>query len=133
MIKISINKEEVLPQFMSGNIANFGEAAGLLKPCGFKLYVYLMCNANGFQWTLNPAAFAAWQGVPNSRGVRKQVDDGLKDLVDNGFAQEAGLGEYEFFEKHIKVEQIVPKSEQKVPELEQIVPSKTSIIKSLGF
>ena len=115
MTRVVINKEELLPQFVSGNITSFGQAAGCLKLCGLKLYIYLMCNADGFDWRLNPAAYANWLGVENSRGVRKAIDDGLKDLVNNGFAKLEGIDEYEFFEKRIKVEQTVPKMEPTVP------------------
>ena len=83
-----------------------GEAAGKLKFCGLKLYMYLMSNSDGFTWNMNPVAFANWLGVDYSdaseaRRVRKTIADGIVDLKKFGYLKEEG-------DKYIISEQIVP-------------------------
>jgi hypothetical protein len=54
---------------------------------------------------LNPAAYANWLNIDYSskgRSVRKAIDDGVADLVANGFLRQVGDSQYEFSE------QIVP-------------------------
>ena len=90
MAKFTIQKEPLQPHFLGLNIDAVGSAAGCLKPCGLKLYLYLMSNSDGFTWNMNPVAFANWLGVDYSnaseaRKVRKIISDGIIDLKGNGF------------------------------------------------
>ena len=149
MIKFHIQKEPLQPQFLGLNIVTTGQAAGKLKLCGLKLYLYLMSNADGFTWTMNPAAYANWLGIEDyaksGRSVRKAIDDGIKDLVENGYIQKVG-DSYQISETACFVveekEQIVPKNqssksgtncssveaekELKVPNSEQTVPLRSA-------
>ena len=126
MAKFRIQKEPLQPHFLGVNVDSMGNAAGSLKLCGLKLYLYLMSNSDGFEWNMNPSAYAKWLGIDyekSGRSVRKAIDDGVKDLIDNGFLKEE-KGNY------IISEQIVPewkigtncssqdaKKEQTVPNL----------------
>ena len=104
MAKFRIQKEPLQPHFLGVNVDSMGNAAGSLKFCGLKLYLYLMSNSDGFEWNMNPSAYAKWLGVDyekSGRSVRKAIDDGIKDLKDNGFLKEE-KGNY------IISEQIVP-------------------------
>ena len=108
------------------NIASAGQAAGSLKLCGLKLYLYLMANADGFCWTLNPQAYANWLGIEDygksGRSVRKAIDDGFADLRAQGFVEMSPDGSYIISETPcFKVEE----KEQKVPKTEQIVPLRS--------
>lgn len=79
-------------------------AAGELKNCGLKLYLYLAGNKDGFEWTMNPQAYANWLGLDygkSGRAVRKAITDGIADLVDNGYLRALGDEEYEFLEGKI--------------------------------
>lgn len=149
MVKFHIQKEPLQPQFLGLNIGTTGQAAGKLKLCGLKLYLYLMGNADGFTWTMNPAAYANWLGIEDyaksGRSVRKAIDDGIKDLVENGYIQKVGdsyqISETACFMVEEK-EQIVPKNqssksgtncssvveakELKVPNSEQTVPLRSA-------
>lgn len=90
MAKFRILKEPLQPHFLGLNIESVGIAAGKLKPCGLKLYLYLMSNSDGFIWNMNPAAFAKWLGLDYSnaseaRKARKAVSDGIIDLKESGY------------------------------------------------
>ena len=90
MPKFKISKEPLQPHFLGLNIDSVGVAAGKLKLCSLKLYLYLMSNSDGFTWNLNPVAYANWLGVDYSnaseaRKVRKSINDGIADLKECGF------------------------------------------------
>ena len=146
MAKFKIQKEPLQPHFLGLNIDAIGHAAGCLKHRSLKLYLYLMSNSDGFNWTMNPVAFANWLGVDynnssEARAVREIVNVGIKDLKDNGFLKEVGKDSYIISEQIVpewldsglgtncstqesQKEQIVPKVlvEEKTV-LEQIVPN----------
>lgn len=108
MAKFTIQKELLQPHFLGLNIDSVGIAVGKLKYCSMKLYLYLMCNSDGFTWNMNPAAFASWMGVDYSnaseaRKVRRIIADGVEDLKECGFLIEVENGKY------VISEQIVPK------------------------
>lgn len=91
MAKFMIKKEPLQPHFLGLNVDSVGSAAGKLKFCGLKLYLYLMSNSDGYTWTMNPSAYAKWLGIDykvSGRSVRKAIDDGVKDLIENGFIRE---------------------------------------------
>ena len=74
-----------------------------------KLYLYLSSNKDGFNWTLNPSAYADWLGVDytsKGRTVRKAIDEGIADLEANGYLEILGEDKYRF------LEQKVPKKEE---------------------
>ena len=130
MAKFTISKEPLQPHFLGVNVDTIGAAAGQLKYCSMKLYLYLMCNSDGFTWNMNPAAFAKWMGVDynnasEARKVRKIISDGIADLKACGFLKEVENDTYDISE------QIVPewlesnlgtKSSKEVVVQEQIVP-----------
>ena len=145
MVKFHIQKEPLQPQFLGLNIGTTGQAAGKLKLCGLKLYLYLMGNADGFTWTMNPAAYANWLGIEDyaksGRSVRKAIDDGIKDLVENGYIQKVGdsyqISETACFMVEEKEQNqssksgtncssVVEAKELKVPNSEQIVPLRSA-------
>ena len=143
MAKCTIKKEPLQPHFLGLNVDAVGAAAGQLKYCSMKLYLYLMCNSDGFTWNMNPVAFANWMGVDYSdsseaRKVRRVITDGI------GYLRELGGDSYEISEQivpewlnsnlgtksssvELLKEQIVPKMvEAKSITSEQIVPEKHS-------
>ena len=122
MNSYQINKLPLKAPFMSVNEESIGIAAGKLKLCGLKLYLYLLCNKDGVTWKVNPSVYAEWLGLDyssNGRGVRKAIDEGTEDLIKNGYVLKLEKDLYAF-------------SEQFVPEwleegvLEQTVPKKLS-------
>lgn len=105
MVSVIVNKSALNNSFTGINTRVLGYAAGDLKFCGLKLYLYLAGNKNGFKWVLNPSAYANWLGIDyaaNGRSVRKSLNDGIADLLEHGYLKQRGADEYEF------VEQIVP-------------------------
>lgn len=124
MAKFTIKKEPLQPHFLGLNVDAVGAAAGQLKYCSMKLYLYLMCNSDGFTWNMNPVAFANWLGMDYSnaseaRKVRKIIADGIEDLRACGFLKEDKNDEYAI-------------SEQIVPEwLSSKLGTKSSSVESL--
>lgn len=59
-----------------------GKAMGSLKLCGVRVYLYLCGNKDGYNWNLNPTAFANWLGVEKSRGTDKTLTDGIANLLE---------------------------------------------------
>ena len=120
-----INKAKLNNNYTGINTAVLGQAVGSLKFCGLKLYLYLSANRDGFSWTLNPSAYADWLGIDytaRGRTVRKAIDEGIADLIENGYLEIIGEEKYKF------LEQKVPKicDEIKINEnLEQKVPKKS--------
>lgn len=107
--------------FLQGDIGAIGEAAGKLKPTGFKLYIYLLGNANDYTFELLPSAFANWQDGGYSengvildenkrRAINKSVKDGLDNLIETGYIEKIGVDKYVFYEKGKEASK-----EQKVP------------------
>lgn len=143
MAKFHICKEPLQPQFLGLNIQTAGQAAGKLKLCGLKLYLYLMSNADGFTWTMNPQAYANWLGIEDysksGRTVRKAIEDGITDLRANGFIEVNADGSYNILEQFVPVKMtesesnksgticssVESRKEQKVPNQEQTVPLKS--------
>ncbi len=153
MAKFTIKKEPLQPHFLSLNLDTVGPALDKLKFCSVKLYLYLMCNSDGFSWNMNPTAFANWMGIDYSnpseaRRVRRIITDGIADLKKLGYLRELGEDSYEISEQIVPEwlnsnlgtksssveslkEQIVPKMvEVKNITSEQFVPEKHS--SSLG-
>lgn len=102
--KFVIHKEKAVSPFLSANIKNVGEAAGILTNAGFRLYIYLCGNADGFVWTLNTTAYKKWlnNGMEDN-SVRKAIKDGLANLIENGYVITGeNKDEYQFFEARRK-------------------------------
>lgn len=125
MAKFRIQKEPLQPHFLSVNVDCVGSAAGKLKLCGLKLYLYLMSNSDGFEWNMNPSAYAKWLGVDyekSGRTVRKAIDDGVKDLIDNGYLKE-DKGNYIISEQIVPEWKLGTNCSSKASSKEQIVPN----------
>lgn len=126
MKSFEICKTPLGNNFTGINTKALGQAVSELKHCGLKLYLYLAGNKNGYNWTLNPSAYADWLGVDYSskgRTVRKAIEDGIADLIANGYLEVINESE----EKYRFLEQKVPKKDDEVKNsqnLEQIVPKK---------
>lgn len=126
MKSFEICKAPLGNNFTGINTKALGQAVSELKHCGLKLYLYLAGNKNGYNWTLNPSAYADWLGVDYSskgRTVRKAIEDGIADLMVNGYLEVINESE----EKYRFLEQKVPKKDDEVKNnqnLEQIVPKK---------
>lgn len=120
-----INKAKLDNSYTGINTAVLGQAVGSLKFCGLKLYLYLSGNRDGFSWTLNPSAYADWLGVDyatKGRTVRKAIDEGIADLIENGYLEVIEEEKYKF------LEQKVPKIDDEIEineNLEQKVPKKS--------
>lgn len=126
MKQFEIHKVKLDKSFTGINTESLGQASGELKHCGLKLYLYLSGNRDGFTWTLNPSAYASWLGMDYSskgRTVRKAIDDGIADLIENGYLEVISEDDeiYKF------LEQKVPKIEEQ-PKMEQIVPKKSNFV-----
>lgn len=95
-----IHKAKLVPPFFSVNEIALGQAVGVLKPCGLKLYLYLGSNKDGFNWTVNATSFKEWlQSESDEATIRKIIRDGISDLVAHGYATQISENEYEFFEE----------------------------------
>ena len=124
MKSFEINKAKLSKSYTGINTEALGQASGCLKHCGLKLYLYLAGNKDGFNWTLNPSNYAEWLEIDygaKGRTVRKAIDDGLADLIENGYVEIISAED----EKYRFLEQKVPKMEEQL-KTEQIVPKKSS-------
>jgi hypothetical protein len=121
-------------------------AAGELKHCGLRVYLYLVKNADLFTQQMSPENYASWFNMDyakSGRNIRKQIDEGIEDLLMHGYLRQAqDSNRYEFSEQKvpewIELAKNAPKNlEQKVPEIvkvEQKVPNKSDdILKMLGL
>ena len=78
----------------------FGQAAGELKLCGLRLYLYFIEDKE--RENISFKQYAAWLGKNydlNGRSVRKAVSDGVADLIKNGYLEEIEDGRYKFYER----------------------------------
>lgn len=121
MKHFKINKVPLGNNYTGINTQALGQATKDLSLTGLRLYLYLASNKDGFNWTLNSAAFGKWACITNSRSANKAIEDGMKNLIEKGYLvlenKEKDL--YSFFEQ--KQEQNVPKNAE-LPKKEQIVP-----------
>ena len=104
MISVTVNKSDLKNSFTGINTAVLGQATGELKLCGLKLYLYLAGNRDGYVWTINPVAYANWMGLDyekSGRAVRKALNDGVSDLLENGYLRKVGEDKYEFSEQKV--------------------------------
>lgn len=118
-------------------------AAGELKHCGLRVYLYLAKNADLYTQQMSPEDYANWfqmDYIKGGRNIRKQIDDGIEDLMVHGYLRRAqDSNRYEFSEQ--KVPEWIKKAseslEQKVPEIEkteQKVPNRNDdLLKMLGL
>ena len=104
MTTFMTHKAKLNNNFTALNSEILGQAAGELKLCGLKLYLYLAGNKDGFKWTLNPVAYANWLGLDytqNGRAVRKAITDGITDLITHGYLICEDKDIYEFLEQKV--------------------------------
>ena len=88
------------------------------------MYLYLSSNRDGFNWTLNPSAYADWLGIDyaaKGRTVRKAIDEGIADLIENGYLEIIDEEKYRFLEQKVPKNddeiKINENLEQKIPEI----------------
>lgn len=130
MKSFEIHKAKLDKNYTGINTTILGQAVGDLKYSGLKLYLYLASNKDGFNWTLNPQAYANWLGIDyevSGRTVRKAITDGLADLIAQGYVEviDEKAEIYRFLEQ--KVPKIV--DDNKILEnLEQKVPKKSEFV-----
>lgn len=130
MKSFEIHKAKLDKSYTGINTTILGQAVGDLKYSGLKLYLYLASNKDGFNWTLNPQAYANWLGIDyevSGRTVRKAITDGLADLIAQGYVEviDEKAEIYRFLEQ--KVPKIV--DDNKILEnLEQKVPKKSEFV-----
>ena len=113
MDSFTTHKSNLKNNFTGINTVILGQACGELKLCGLKLYLYLASNKDNFKWNMNPVAQANWLGVDyekSGRTVRKAINDGISDLIENKYLVQEGKNHYEFYEGGT-----AEKKEQKVP------------------
>ena len=121
MKSFEIHKASLDNKFTGINTKVLGQAIGDLKYCGLKLYLYLASHPDNSNWTVNPSVYAEWVGTDYSskgRSVRKIIDDGIADLIENNYIQIIK-------EKYYFSEQKIPKIEEQM-KMEQIIPKNTS-------
>ena len=117
---IQIKRKELPKVHFQADINDIGIAAGCLKPCGLKVYLYLVKNADLFTQGMYPNTFSEWLGETKvTRNTRRTIDDGIVDLAENGYLRQADdSGRYEFSETPV-AEWIqlakMKKEEEKVP------------------
>lgn len=63
---VTINKPSYTNNFLQIGIAEWQQAAKLLSPNAFLLYLYLSSNANGFKLILSPILVAEATGMSKS-------------------------------------------------------------------
>lgn len=130
MKSFEIHKAKLDKSYTGINTTILGQAVGDLKYSGLKLYLYLASNKDGFNWTLNPQAYANWLGIDyevSGRTVRKAITDGLADLIAQGYVEviDEKAETYKFLEQ--KVSKIVDDSKI-LENLEQKVPKKSEFV-----
>ena len=126
MKTFEIHKAKLDKSYTGINTDALGQATGDLKHCGLKLYLYLASNKDGFSWTLNPSAYASWLGIDyasKGRTVRKAIEDGLADLIDNGYVIILDSDNERFSFQEQKVPKITDQVKN-IEKVEQIVPQK---------
>lgn len=106
MMSFITHKAKLNNSFTGINTEILGKAAGELKFCGLKLYLYLASNKDGYKWTLNPSVYANWLGLDYSnsstaRAVRKAINDGIADLVEKGYLVVIDENNFEFMEQKV--------------------------------
>lgn len=115
---IQIRRKELPKVHFQADIADIGIAAGSLKPCGLKLYLYLVKNADLFTQGMYPNTFSEWLGETKvSRNTRRTIDDGIVDLAEHGYLRQADdSGRYEFSETPVREWiEMAKKKEEKPP------------------
>lgn len=107
----SIHKPEIYDRFIQVGFDNAGIAMGKLTKVGAKnLYLYLVSNKNNFDsFELKVANFANWLGMPlfdenNVRNeslsatYRKQVNEGIAQMLQEGYLVQRFPNVYDFYE-----------------------------------
>ncbi len=98
--EFKIHKTPSKPPFLSINQDLVGEAAGRLKFCGLKLYLYLSSNKDGYEWSLNSTAYKDWlQTTVGDAAIRKMIREGVEDLLVNKYVRDLGNNKFEFSDR----------------------------------
>lgn len=133
MYNFEISKDKLDKSYTGINTVSLGLAAGQLKLCGLKLFLYLAGNKDGFKWTLNPTAYAGWLGISyegsSARAVRKAINDGIADLVEHNYLTKIDENTYRFSEHFVpKLVEKEIKCDNKEEKKEQIVPKNADFV-----
>lgn len=101
-----IKKSDLQGNFTGIYTPDLGIAAGCLKLCGLKLYLYLAGNKDKMTWVMNPSAFASYLGLDyknasQARSVRKTIQEGIEDLIENGYLELVNEDLYNFSEQKV--------------------------------
>ena len=107
----SIHKPENYNRFIQVGFDNAGIAMGKLTKVGAKnLYLYLVSNKNNYDgFELKVANYANWLGIPiydeegnkiesASATFRKQVKEGIAQLIEEGYLVQRFPNVYDFYE-----------------------------------
>ena len=119
----TIHKSDAIGRFTQVNFEHLGKALGVLTKVGAKnLYLYLISNQNNYDFELKVANFANWLGDPiyDDEGVktnksatyRKQINDGIEQLIECGYLVQKYPGVSNIYDFHE-----VPQITQEVPQV----------------
>ena len=118
---ITIKREVVKKgenNFLTIKFENINRAMKELSGNGFKVYVYLCENKDGYKFDLSTAALEKATGVP-----AKNFNRTREELVQKGYLIELGGNSYEFREIGVpQNEESIPQNEEYVPQNEECVP-----------
>lgn len=87
----SFNEQKVYGKI---DIESLGIACQMLNDCGLKLWMYLDCNADGYQMELSAVDFLNWSGLSLSSYKRAK-----KELIDKGYLMEKSGNMMVFYER----------------------------------
>lgn len=89
---IHIQKKKVVKDFLQIGNSEWQEASRTLRDSGFKLYLYLASNADGFDLALSQKAFQEATGVKKTAYY-----DAIKELLNKGYLEEKQGNIFIFF------------------------------------
>lgn len=102
--KLTINR--TMPQkginepFLQVYTKNIQAASKNLNGIAFKIFVYLLCNANKYELWYSPATISEACGI-SVDGAR----NGFKELLEKGYIAQIGKNKYSFYETpHLQID-----------------------------
>lgn len=90
---VKVHRENLNSNFLGVNNDNWRAAARDLGATAFLLYVYLVANADNYEFALSPSAITNSIGMPEST-----YRDQFRKLVSKGYLVDCGKNKYEFYE-----------------------------------
>lgn len=102
--KITINRTMIQKgarePFLQVYTKNIQDASANLNGTAFKIYINLLCNADGFELWYSPAAIAAACGISID-----SARNGFKELLERGYIAQIGKNKYSFYETpHLQID-----------------------------